>query len=89
MNIVSLKKSGIPKYKQIVNSIEQAIVNGKLKKGDQLPSLNVVKNKHKLSRDTVLNAFNELKTRGIIHSVVGKGYFVSSEDVLVKKKIFR
>lgn len=88
MNIVSLKKSGIPKYKQIVNSIEQAIVNGKLKKGDQLPSLNVVKNKHKLSRDTVLNAFNELKTRGIIHSVVGKGYFVSSEDVLVKKKIF-
>ncbi|QTD36918.1 GntR family transcriptional regulator [Polaribacter batillariae] len=88
MKIVSLKKSGIPKYKQIVTSIERAIITGKLKKGDQLPSLNVVKNKHKLSRDTVLNAFNELKTRGIIHSVVGKGYFVSSEDVLVKKKIF-
>ncbi|QOD62348.1 GntR family transcriptional regulator [Polaribacter haliotis] len=88
MKIVSLKKSGVPKYKQIVNSIERAIVSGKLKKGDKLPSLNVVKDQHKLSRDTVLNAFNELKTRGIIHSVVGKGYFVSSEDVLVKKKIF-
>lgn len=88
MKIVSLKKSSVPKYKQIVNSIEFAILNGKLKKGDKLPSLNVVKDEHKLSRDTVLNAFNELKTRGIIHSVVGKGYFVSTEDILVKKKIF-
>ncbi|QTE24018.1 GntR family transcriptional regulator [Polaribacter cellanae] len=88
MKMVSLKKSGIPKYKQIVTSIEHAIVSGKLKKGDKLPSLNVIKNQHKLSRDTVLNAFNELKTRGIIYSVVGKGYFVSTEDVFVKKKIF-
>ena len=88
MEIVSIKKSGTPKYKQIVASIEEAIVNGKLKKGDQLPSLNTIKQTHKLSRDTVLNAFNELKNRGIIYSVVGKGYFVSSEDVIVEKKIF-
>lgn len=89
MGIVSLKKNiGVPKYKQIVTSIEGAIANGALKKGDQLPSLNSIKNKHKLSRDTVLTAFNELKNRGIIHSVVGKGYYVSSEDVLVQQKIF-
>lgn len=89
MGIVSLKKSiGVPKYKQIVTSIEGAITDGALKKGDQLPSLNAIKNKHKLSRDTVLTAFNELKNRGIIHSVVGKGYYVSSEDILVKQKIF-
>ena len=88
MKISSLKKSGMPKYKQIVASIEDAIVNGALKKGDKLPSINVVKEKHELSRDTVLNAFNELKNRGIIHSVVGKGYFVSSEDIHVEKKVF-
>jgi DNA-binding transcriptional regulator YhcF (GntR family) len=89
MQIVnSLKKSGTPKYKQIVASIEKAIVNGFLKKGDQLPSLNKIKNEHKLSRDTVLTAFNELKNRGIIHSVVGKGYFVSTENIAVSQKIF-
>ena len=89
MGIVSLKNNiGVPKYKQIVTSIEEAIANGSLKKGNQLPSLNAIKNKHRLSRDTVLTAFNELKNRGIIHSVVGKGYYVSSEDVLVKQKIF-
>ncbi|RCS26148.1 GntR family transcriptional regulator [Polaribacter sp. WD7] len=89
MAIVSItKKSDQPKYKQIVTSIENAIVNGVLKKGDQLPSLNVVKNKHKVSRDTVLAAFKELKNRGIIHSVVGKGYYVSTEDIVVKQKVF-
>ena len=41
MGIVTIReKSGTPKYKQIVASIEDAIVNGSLKKGDKLPSLN-------------------------------------------------
>lgn len=89
MDIVSLqKKSGIPKYKQIIASIEKAIVKGILKKGDRLPSLNKIKEDHKLSRDTVLTAFNELKNRGIIHSVVGKGYYVSTENIIISQKIF-
>jgi DNA-binding transcriptional regulator YhcF (GntR family) len=89
MEVILLdENSRIPKYKQIVSSIETAIVSGLLKKGDVLPSLNTIKNKHSLSRDTVLTAFNELKNRGIIYSVVGKGYYVFSENVVVKQKIF-
>ncbi len=89
MSIVSVKnKSGIPKYKQIVASIEEAISNGDFKKGDQLPSINALRDKHSLSRDTVLNAFNELKMRGIVHSVVGKGYYVSTDSVHVNQKVF-
>lgn len=82
------KKSGIPIYKQIVLTIEEAIVSGELRRGDKLPSLNAIKNKNNLSRDTVLNAFNELKNRGIIKSTVGKGYYVATEDIVVEKKIF-
>ena len=82
------KKVGAPKYKQIITSIEDAILNGTLKKGDKLPSLNNIKTAHSLSRDTVLTAFNELKNRGIIHSIVGKGYYVLSEDISVSQKIF-
>lgn len=89
MKIVSVEnKSKLPKYKQIVASIEKAIIDGVLKKGDKLPSLNTIKVQHSLSRDTVLTAFNELKNRGIIYSVVGKGYYVYSEHVEVAKKIF-
>ena len=87
--MIKIKKEiALPKYKQIIKSIEDAIQSGDLKKGDQLPSINVIKNDHKLSRDTVLNAFNDLKNRGIIQSVVGKGYYVSSENVNVTQKIF-
>lgn len=89
MGIVSIKnKSNIPKYKQIVASIESAIASGSLKKGNKLPSLNSIKNQHSLSRDTVLCAYNELKSRGIINSIIGKGYYVLSEDIYIKQKIF-
>ena len=81
-------KIGIPKYKQIIHSIEGAIKNGELKKGDKLPSINEIRNLNKLSRDTVLTAFNELKNRGIIKPVVGKGYYVSSENIDIQQKIF-
>lgn len=89
MKIVYLQEdSEMPKYKQIIVSVEDAITKGVLKKGDKLPSLNSIKNKHSLSRDTVLTAFNELKNRGIIHSVVGKGYYVSTESIIIEQKIF-
>ena len=81
-------KIGVPKYKQIIHSIEDAIKNGNLEKGDKLPSINEIRNLNKLSRDTVLTAFNELKNRGIIKPVVGKGYYVSSENINIHQKIF-
>ena len=81
-------KIGMPIYRQIISYIEEGIESGELKKGDRLPSINKVKNDHHLSRDTVLMAFNDLKNRGIIKSVVGKGYYVSNEDIKVSQKIF-
>ena len=89
MSIISVKDNvGIPKYKQIVSSVEDALVSGELKKGDNLPSINKIRKKFSLSRDTVLTAFNELKARGIVESVSGKGYYVKSEHIGVTQKIF-
>jgi DNA-binding transcriptional regulator YhcF (GntR family) len=89
MDIVSIiKKSGVPRYKQIIASVEEAIVNGSLRKGDKLPSLNSIKEKHEVSRDTVFTAFNELRSRGVIESIAGKGFYVASEEVLISQKIF-
>lgn len=89
MSLISVREQiSVPKYKQIVQSIEEALTSGILKKGDVLPSVNVIKNEFSLSRDTVLMAFNELKARGIIESVVGKGYYVKSEDIYVSQKVF-
>lgn len=81
-------KISTPKYKQIINSIEELIISGSLKKGDQLPSINKLKQEQQLSRDTVLMAFNDLKNRGIVQSVVGKGYYVSTDTIFIIQKIF-
>lgn len=89
MNIATFsKEAGKPKYKQIITAIENNIKSGDLKKGDQLPSINSLRDTFNFSRDTILMAFNDLKNRGIIHSIVGKGYYVSSEDITISQKIF-
>ena len=58
-------KQCIPKYKQIVNAIIKGIDDGKLSKGDHLPSINAICTRRNLSRDTVMMAYNELKAKGV------------------------
>ncbi|WP_264552786.1 GntR family transcriptional regulator [Flavobacterium sp. N2038] len=89
MNIISIQNNlGLPKYKQIILSIEKAIDEEKLIKGDRLPSVNKVCLAFSLSRDTVLLAYDELKKRGIIYAIPGKGYYVKSVETTIKQKIF-
>lgn len=76
-----------PKYRQIIDTIEQMIKSGDLKKGDMIPSLNHLCKQYSLSQDTVLTAYNELKSKGIISSQVGKGYFVQNENTDFKHKV--
>jgi len=89
MKLVTIdNNSNIPKYKQIVNSIEQGLINKIIKKGDRLPSINSIRNRFHVSRDTVLMAYSELKIRGIVQSISGKGYYVLNENVNNVKRIF-
>ena len=89
MNLISIQNNlGLPKYKQIILSIEKAIEQGKLAKGDKLPSVNKVCLAFSLSRDTVLQGYDELKKRGIIYAIPGKGYYVKSIETSIKQKIF-
>lgn len=71
-------ESPVPKYKQIINTVTQAVKTGILKQDEQLPSINEMSESNYLARDTVEKAYNELKERGIIKSVRGKGYFAQS-----------
>ncbi|CAA9195731.1 GntR family transcriptional regulator [Flavobacterium collinsii] len=89
MNIISIQSNiGLPKYKQIIMSVEKAIEEEKLVKGDRLPSVNKVCLAFSLSRDTVLLGYDELKKRGIIYAIPGKGYYVKSVEINIKQKIF-
>lgn len=80
--------SHIPKYRQIIDGINQLVKDGVLIKGDKVPSLNQLCRQYNLSQDTVLMAYNELKSRGIITSSIGKGYFIANTEVESEHKIF-
>jgi len=89
MKITSIHGNlGMPKYRQIIHSIEKEIENQRLKKDEKLPSINKVCIANGLSRDTVLQAYDELKKRGIIYAIPGKGYYVKSTEIKIKQKIF-
>jgi DNA-binding transcriptional regulator YhcF (GntR family) len=76
-----------PKYRQLAESILNLIDEGVLKKGDQVPSLSYMIKNFNLSQDTILAAYNDLKSKGIIHSQVGKGYFISGTRSDVQHKV--
>lgn len=80
--------SSLPKYKQIVLSVEVAIAEKRLKVNDKLPSINKVSLEFSISRDTVLLAYDELKKRGIIYAILGKGYYVKSVEFSFEQRIF-
>lgn len=75
------------KYKQVVNYVIEKINEGDLKKGDWIPSINEFRKKYNLSRDTVFAGISELKSRGIIDSTPGVGYFIASTRLTLKHKI--
>jgi len=89
MKIITINnQSAQPKYKQIVLSVEMAIAEKRLKREDKLPSVNKVSLEFSISRDTVLLAYEELKKRGIIYAVLGKGYYVKSVEFTLEQRIF-
>ncbi|MGQ1786221.1 MULTISPECIES: GntR family transcriptional regulator [unclassified Saccharicrinis] len=75
------------KYRQIIQSVINSIADGVIKKGDKVPSINEIANEYNLSRDTVMLAFSELKARGILGAVPGKGYFVESDNIGIEKRV--
>jgi len=81
------ENSKIPKYKQIINAIMTDIHQGLLKPGQKIPSINETSFEYYLSRDTVEKAYKELRQKGIIESVRGKGFYVSEQANFGKPKV--
>lgn len=67
------------KIKALADGISKAIMQDKLRAGDNLLSINEASTRYNISRDTVFKAYHELKRRGIIDSTPTKGYFVTGE----------
>src|ERR1051325_4141351 len=65
-----------PLYVQLQKSLTDAIESGHLPAGTRLPSERNLAGKLSLSRTTVVNAYRELESFGLVRSQVGRGTFV-------------
>ncbi len=86
--INDLKKvNSLSKHEQLVHGIIDAINEGLLVTGDQLPSINNMVKELGFARKTIVKAYEELKERGLVESKKLKGYFIISQETKVTLKI--
>ena len=64
-------------YEQIVQQIEESIVKGDLKTGDQLPAERDLAQRFGVSRTAVREAVKALREKGLVEAYSGKGTFIT------------
>lgn len=76
-----------PKYKQIYEQFKGYIENGDIPLNDQLPSIRQLADSLSVSRNTTLNAYEQLVAEGYIRSEGRKGYFVNKLDPPLNQEV--
>ncbi len=71
------QNSGVALHRQIYDSIRHAILSGRLRSGEKLPSTRALSKTLGIARATVTMSFDSLLSEGYIEAIVGAGTFVS------------
>lgn len=87
INIVLEPGSKAPIYKQLVEQFEEAIRSGKLKSGEQIPSMNDFAVKMGISKETVKKTYGILREKGLLIPQQGKGFYVAEADDRSKPRV--
>ncbi len=73
--------SGVPIYRQIIDQVIGGVASGKLRSGDQLPTVRQVAVDLSVNPNTVVRAYRELEIRGLLETQQGSGTFISDKKV--------
>jgi GntR family transcriptional regulator/MocR family aminotransferase len=76
---IMLDESGAPLYRQIYEAIRRFILSGEFAPGRRLPSSRALAAELKVSRITVVNAYEQLFAEGYLEGKTGSGTFVGAE----------
>jgi 2-aminoadipate transaminase len=73
-SLITLERgNGMPLYRQIAQRVREAILSGELVEGTRLPTERALAQELNVNRTTVMNAYNELASEGLIERHVGRG----------------
>lgn len=70
------RKSKTPLYQQLYKQLRQQITEELFPKGGRLPPTRELAAEYQLSRNTVIQAYQQLEIEGYIRGTVGSGYYV-------------
>ena len=76
--------NGAPIYRQIIQQIEYAILSGRMKSGDRLPTIRSLAVDLKTNPNTIAKAYNELEIRGVLETQVGSGTYISDKKPVLE-----
>ena len=66
-------ESDVPMYRQVYEGLREAILSGRLARGARLPSSRALAADLGVARNTVLQAFDQLRSEGYLHGRRGGG----------------
>lgn len=72
--------TGIPVYQQIVEAVRQGTATGRLRTGEQLPTIRELALQLRVNPNTIARAYQELEREGIVETRRGAGSFVAARE---------
>lgn len=76
MNLELDFRSGVPLYLQVVDRIKEMIAQGRLKPGDQLPTVRALALDLRVNFNTIARSYRTLDEVGIISTQQGRGTYI-------------
>jgi GntR family transcriptional regulator len=83
INFILDPAGGTPFYRQIIDQIRFGIASGKLKTGEQLPTVRSLAVDLKVNLNTIAKAYKELEILGILDTQQGSGTFINANGIVL------
>ena len=86
MDITINPSDGVPIYRQIANQIRYMVASGLLKPGEEIPSVRGLALRLKVTPNTVVKAYHELESAGVLEKRPGAGTYVKAGPTPLAKQ---
>jgi GntR family transcriptional regulator len=83
INFILDPSGGTPFYRQIIDQIKFGIACGKLKTGEQLPTVRALAVILKVNLNTIAKAYKELEILRILDTQQGSGTFINANGIVL------
>ena len=86
MQIQLTPQGGVPIYLQVMQQIKYLVASGKLRVGDELPSIRALADELIVNPNTIARAYRELEVEGVVEKRRTAGTFIADSGSPIARK---